>query len=198
MRERQGPKAAQAEATRTALIAIARAEFAKRGYEAVSLDDILKRAGLTKGAIYHHFGDKKGLFRAVVIRVQSEVADKARKAGHAKPEPLEALLAVCTSFFSQLANPRVMRIVCREAGVFLSWAECAEIDDKHMLAVMRAFVGALQVSGGMTELDTEATTRVVTGSIYQVVEWASHGVTRKRAAQGEAVLLSMIRAVASG
>jgi AcrR family transcriptional regulator len=196
MRERQGSKAAQAEATRAALIAIARTEFAKRGYEAVSLDDILKRTGLTKGAIYHHFGDKKGLFREVVIRVQSEVAAKARKAGHGQRDPLEALLAVCTSFFLHLARPQVMRIVCREAGVFLSWAECAEIDDKYMLAVMREFVGALRACGGMTELDPEATTRVVTGSIYQIVEWASHGVKRKRVAQGELVLLSMIRAVA--
>lgn len=66
---RKTTKTAQATATKERLIGIARAQFAERGYEAVSLDDILKKANLTKGAIYHHFGDKKGLFREVVTLV---------------------------------------------------------------------------------------------------------------------------------
>ena len=83
-----------------------------------------------------------------------------------------------------------------EAGVFLSWAECAEIDDKHMLAVMREFVGASQASGMLASLDTEAITRVITGSIYQTVEWASHGSTPSRISKGEEVVLSLVRAAA--
>lgn len=193
---RKTTKTAQATATKERLIGIARAQFAERGYEAVSLDDILKKANLTKGAIYHHFGDKKGLFREVVTLVQSEVAAKARRVGQAQTEPIEALLAVCRSFFSQLRKPDVMRIVCMEAGVFLSWAECAEIDDKHMLAVMREFVAASQASGGLASLDMEAITRVITGSIYQTVEWASHGRTPSRIAKGEEVVLSLVRAAA--
>jgi AcrR family transcriptional regulator len=190
-------RAAQAIATKEQLIGIARTQFAERGYEAVSLDDILKQSKLTKGAIYHHFGDKKGLFREVVTLVQSEVAAKARRAGKAQTEPLEALLAVCRSFFSQLSKPDVMRIVCMEAGVFLSWAECTEIDDRHMLAVMREFVLSSQESGLLVSLDAEAITRVITGSIYQTVEWASHDKTPSRINSGEKVVLSLVRAAAN-
>jgi len=189
-------KTAQAVATKQRLIGIARAQFAKCGYDEVSLEDILKEARLTKGAIYHHFGDKKGLFRDVVTQVQSEVAAKARRVGHAQTDPLEALIAVCRSLFSQLRKPDVMRIVCVEGGVFLSWAEYGEIDDEHMLAVMREFVDCGQAAGILTSLDLEAITRVITGSIYQTVEWASHGRTSSRIAKGEEVLLTLIRAAA--
>jgi AcrR family transcriptional regulator len=81
--------------TKERLVAIARRQFAERGYDGTSLEYILPDAGLTKGALYHHFGDKKGRFREVVIAVQSEVAANAREAGSRKSDPVEALLAVC-------------------------------------------------------------------------------------------------------
>lgn len=189
-------KAAQGASTRERLINAARPLFAERGYDALSLDDVLRVVGLTKGAIYHHFGDKKGLFREVVMGVQGEVAREAKRAGDAQNDPVDALQAVCSSFFRQLQKPDVMRIVCRDAGVFLSWAECTAIDEKHMLAVMRDFIGAAQTADIFPPLDLEASTRVITGAIYQTVEWASHGETTQRIAAGEAVLMAALAGLA--
>lgn len=185
-------KAAKAADTHHQLVQGARAAFADRGYGDVSLNDILTPLQLTKGALYHHFRDKKDLFRAVLVAVQSEVAASAREAGRAAPDPFEGLKAVCRTFLHELRKPDVMRIVCIDAGAILTWAECAEIDEKQMLSVMRDMIGAAQASGALAGLDPEATTRALAGAIYQTVEWASHDEAHNRIAQGEIVLLRLL------
>lgn len=186
------PKAVQAAETRQTLLRVAQELFAVAGYGEVSLDDILKKVRLTKGALYHHFRDKRDLFREVLAGVQQQVATRARSTGDAVAEPLPALKAVCRSFLADLQEPDVMHIVCRDAGAVLSWAECAEIDERHMLAVLRDFIRAAQKAGALAPLDPEATTRVLAGAIYHTVEWASHEDARKRTTQGEKVILRLI------
>ncbi|WP_176224575.1 TetR/AcrR family transcriptional regulator [Paracoccus sp. J56] len=193
---REPSRAARAAETRQRLVQVAQGLFAARGYGDVSLDDVLKGVQLTKGALYHHFRDKKDLFRAVLVTVQTQVAASARAAGDAAPDPFRGLKAVCQAFLHELRKPDVMRIVCCDAGAVLTWAECAEIDEQHMLAVMRDFIGAAQASGGIAALDREATTRVIAGAIYQTVEWASHDEPEERMAQGETVIMRLLDGLA--
>lgn len=164
----------------------------------MSLDDVLTGVHLTKGALYHHFRDKKDLFRAVLVTVQTQVAARARAAGDAATDPFLGLKTVCRTFLHELRKPDVMRIVCRDAGAVLTWAECAEIDQQHMLAVMRDSIGAAQASGAIAALDREATTRVIAGAIYQTVEWASHDEAEDRMAQGETVIMRLLDGLANG
>lgn len=196
MRELSRSRAARAAETQQNLVRMAQELFATRGYGDVSLDDVLKGVQLTKGALYHHFRDKKDLFRAVLVTVQTQVAVRARTAGDAAPDPFQGLKAVCQAFLHELRKPDVMRIVCRDAGAVLTWAECAEIDQQHMLAVMRDFIGAAQASGALVALDQEATTRVIAGAIYQTVEWASHDDAEGRMKQGEAVIMRLLDGIA--
>lgn len=196
MRELSKARAARAVETQQHLVRVAQELFAARGYGDVSLDDVLKGVQLTKGALYHHFRDKKDLFRAVLVTVQKQVAASARTAGDAISDPFQGLKAVCRAFLHELRKPDVMRIVCRDAGAVLTWAECAEIDQKHMLAVMRDFIGAAQASGTLPPLDLEATTRVIAGAIYQTVEWASHEETADRMTQGETVIMRLLDGIA--
>lgn len=109
MREISKFKAAKAAETHRQLVQVARAVFADRGYSEVSLNDILAPLQLTKGALYHHFRDKKDLFRAVLVAVQSEVAASAREAGVAASDPFQGLKAVCRTFLHELRKPDVMR-----------------------------------------------------------------------------------------
>ena len=93
MTPRPGSKAAQREATRAALVTEARRRFARQGYAAVGLAEIVAAAGVTKGALYHHFGSKAALFQAVVQQVQQEVADRVAAAAEAHARPWDQLVA---------------------------------------------------------------------------------------------------------
>lgn len=196
-RTRGKPKALQAAETRALLIGTARRLFAERGFARVSLQDVLLERGLTKGAIYHHFRDKQALFHAVVVDVQASIAEAAAQAGARGGDPWLALERVCRAFFRELQRPDAMRIVCQDAGVVLSWAECGAIDERYMLATLRRFIDEAADAGLLPPVDRDALQRIITGAIYHTVEWASHDQAARRIAAGERTLLLMLRALKS-
>src|SRR6516225_12117070 len=99
-------KAAQREATTAALIDAARDLFADRGYANVGTEEIVQRAGVTRGALYHHFrGGKEELFRAVVVQVSAETARRVRDAARSDDDPWNALLRGIDSFLDACALP---------------------------------------------------------------------------------------------
>src|SRR3954464_14217135 len=104
-------KAAQSEATRGALVRAARELFGDRGYSAVGTEEIVRAAGVTRGALYHQFEDKRALFRAVFEEVEAELIAGAigHEAGH--EDPLEAMKAACRGWLAASARPEAQRIV---------------------------------------------------------------------------------------
>ena len=78
------------EETRAKLVRAARAAFAENGYAASSMDDLTAQAGLTRGALYHNFGDKKGLLQAVIDQLDGEILVRMRAAREAKLAGLSA------------------------------------------------------------------------------------------------------------
>jgi len=118
-------KVAQAEATRGELLRVAADLFAERGYAGASLDDIAHAAGLTKGALYHHFRDKRGLFEAVVGRVLEEdlgriQRDSKRLAGE-RSESWQRLLALTDLFLDGFADARHCHVVWVDGPAVLGW-----------------------------------------------------------------------------
>ncbi len=169
-------KAEQATQTRALVIGAARALFAERGYDGVGLDDIVAALPVTKGAIYHHFGDKHGLFRAVVEDAQRELVEIVSTAGEATVDPWAALEAACDAFFEALAHPGLMRIVCAEAGLFLAYHELSAIDDAYGMKVLHRFLDPAFAGGLISaDLDSEAIARLLSGAIYYGAEWAAGG-----------------------
>jgi AcrR family transcriptional regulator len=125
---RASANASHGEKSRHAILREARFLFASEGYASVSIDRVLAGLNLTKGSFYHHFEDKKALFKDVVAEVQLEVATRAKR--HETTQSAgEALLETCHSFFSDLQRADVMRIICRDAGSILTSTECTEIDE---------------------------------------------------------------------
>ena len=88
-----GRKAEQSEATRAALIAAARRLFGERGYAAVGTEEIVRAAGVTRGALYHHFGGKRELLEAVYEQVEGEITQRIAEGALAGSDPLEAMRA---------------------------------------------------------------------------------------------------------
>lgn len=99
------------EETRLRLIAAGRRAFAEKGFAAASMDDLTAAAGLTRGALYHHFGDKKGLLAAVVAQIDGEMAERARLAGEKASTGWAALEAQGVAYIEAALDPEIQRIV---------------------------------------------------------------------------------------
>src|SRR5437588_197561 len=115
-------KAAQREATTAALVDAARELFAGRGYANVGTEEIVQQAGVTRGALYHHFrGGKEELFRAVVVQISAETAGRVREVARANDDPWNALIHGIDAFLDACALPDVQRILLVDGPAVLGW-----------------------------------------------------------------------------
>lgn len=105
--------------TRKKLIEVARRAFAEYGYAETSMDKLTAEAGLTRGALYHHFGDKKGLFAVVVDQIDSEMALTAQQQLHDKQDVWRGLLLEGRTYIEHALNPEFQRIVLRDGPAVL-------------------------------------------------------------------------------
>jgi AcrR family transcriptional regulator len=131
-------QAARSEATRAKLIAAAADLFARRGYAGVGTEEIVKRARVTRGALYHHFADKRDLFRAVHESLEAELVERIAAAlGAAGTEdPVEAMKVAVSAFLDGTLDEGRARITLIEAPSVLGWAEWREIDERHGLGLV--------------------------------------------------------------
>src|SRR5918997_1184618 len=139
--ECSGGRRTQAErraATRRALLDAARGLFAERGYHGTAAEEIVRRAGVTRGAMYPHFEDKRGLFRAVVEEIETEVdeavLEAARGSMRESGDPLEAWMAGFYASLDVYSRPDVRRIQLGGSPAGLRWEEWREIDAAHAVA----------------------------------------------------------------
>jgi AcrR family transcriptional regulator len=133
-------RVAQGDATRAALVSAARELFGEQGYVDTSNDEIVARAGVTKGALYHHFSGKEDIFRAVFEQVQREVSDQA-VAEFLGPDSWQALLSGCALWVDAHMDPAVRRIVLQDARAVLAWDEVRAIENRYGATALR---GALR------------------------------------------------------
>jgi AcrR family transcriptional regulator len=143
---RLGRREAEARATREALIEAALESFAARGYAAVGTEEIVARAKVTRGALYHHFADKRDLFRAVHEQMEAELVEEIgrRLAEAAVSDPIEALRVGIRSFLDACTDPSFARITLIDAPAVLGWEEWRRIDEEHALKlVVLALEGAM-------------------------------------------------------
>ena len=129
-------RAAQGAATRATLIDVACKLFGDKGFQETSLDEVVARAKVTKGALYHHFQGKDDLFRAVYEQVQKEVSDKV-VAEFLRPDPWEALQVGCELWIDAHLDPAVQRIAMRDARAVLGWEAVREVESRYGAVPLR-------------------------------------------------------------
>ena len=106
--------------TRKKLITVARRVFAEHGYAETSMDKLTAEAGLTRGALYHHFGDKKGLFAAVVDQIDTEMAEHSKAEAHHAPDDLwQGLMLEGRTYIEKALNPEFQQIVLKDGPAVL-------------------------------------------------------------------------------
>jgi len=144
-------KAEQAETTRATLIAAARALFAERGYAAVGTEEIVRAAGVTRGALYHHFAGKQELFQAVYESVEQQLVEQiAASALAGASDPLEALRAGAQAFLDACEDPAVQRIALVDAPSVLGWEQWRDIGLRYGFGLVQGTVQAA-IDAGLIE-----------------------------------------------
>lgn len=145
------PRAREPEATRERLIGAARELFARRGYADVGTEEIVKRARVTRGALYHHFADKRDLFRAVHEQVEAEVTATVaeRLAAGRVDDPVAALLEGTRTFLDACTDPELARIALLEAPSVLGWAEWRRIEERYGLGLVTAALEGAMAAGAL-------------------------------------------------
>lgn len=125
------------EATRGALLAAARALFVEKGYAATSTPDIAAMAGITRGALYHHFEDKRALFRAVLEEEARAVADEIERAAPATRSPRKALLAGSQAYLDAMTVEGRTRLLLIDGPAVLGVGETLALDEMHAGRTLR-------------------------------------------------------------
>lgn len=131
------------EATRLALIEAARRLFVEKGYAETATPDIVAEAGVTRGALYHHFEDKKALFRAVLEREAEAVAARIEAVSLPAGSPREALLLGASAYFDAMAAPGRTRLLLLEAPAVLGFEGAGAIDRDNAEATLMEGLSAL-------------------------------------------------------
>ncbi|SEM10071.1 TetR/AcrR family transcriptional regulator [Xaviernesmea oryzae] len=157
---------------RAKLIAAARKAFAEKGYAAASMDELTAEAGLTRGALYHNFGDKRGLFAAVVNQIDSEMAARARTVAAAEPDEWKGLLAEGIAYIKMALDPEVQRIVLLDGPAVLGDPSRWPSQD-NCLQITKQAVERLIASGTMRPLDAEAVARLISGASLNAALWVA-------------------------
>ena len=142
-----GRKAEQSDATRGALIAAARKLFTERGYAATSTTEIAARAGVTRGALYHHFPAKHDLFRAVFEQLEREVTEHVAKEALTGGDPLDQLRAGSRAYLDVCLDAAVQRVVLVEGPSVLGWEMWQEIESRYGYGLVVAGLEAAMTAG---------------------------------------------------
>jgi AcrR family transcriptional regulator len=159
-------KAAQREATTAALIAAARVLFAEKGYAGVGTEEIVQRAGVTRGALYHHFrGGKEDLFHAVLVQVSAETTQRVLAKADAAGDPWETLMVGVDAFLDASAIPEVQRIMLVDGPAVLGWDVWRAADGEFALSALEQALQHAMDTGGMVSQPARPLAHVLLGAI---------------------------------
>ncbi len=143
-------RAERSEETRGRLIDVGRRLFAERGFAATATEDLVLQAGVTRGALYHHFHDKRALFGAVFEQTEGDVAARLSAAAAEAGDPWQALRAAVQTFLDVCLDPAIQRITLIDAPAVLGWEAWRQSGARYALGLLQGMLSAL-IEGGYIE-----------------------------------------------
>lgn len=169
--------------TRARLLDAGRTLFATEGYADVSTQTIVDAAGVTRGALYHQFGDKAGLFAAVYEDVESDLvaAIVTRIGTAAATSQLDAMRLGARLFLEECSSPTVQRIVLIDAPAVLGWAGWREVGLRYGLGVIEAMLVQAVADGVIPEQPTRPTAHVLLGALDEAALYIARADDRETA-----------------
>lgn len=159
--------------TRAKLIKAARQAFATQGYADSSMDDLTAEAGLTRGALYHHFGGKKGLLEAVIAQIDSEMVQRLAVVIEQASSTWEGFIEESIAYIRMALEPEIQRIVLLDGPAVLGDSSRWASQNACMRSTERS-IQKLMDEGTVRAVDAEAMARMVMGALLNASLWIAH------------------------
>jgi AcrR family transcriptional regulator len=178
--------AQMSEATRHQLLGEARRAFAEHGYGQAPIEEVVRACGLTRGAIYHHFGSKQGLFLAVMRELDREILERIT-AGDRPPrsgDPVAELLRACRGYLEATTDPGVRRILLVDGpAVLATLGDAAEVRAASEASIrpLRDGLAELDAIGWLRACDLEVTASMLGGALFEAALWIGASARPKKA-----------------
>ncbi|MFF0724819.1 TetR/AcrR family transcriptional regulator [Streptomyces sp. NPDC004134] len=195
-----GDRRTQAErsvATRQALITAGRELFGRLGYGGVSTVAIADAAGVSRGAMYHQFADKRDLFEAVFEDVERALVGEidAAVAASGSADPVDNLIVGCLAWLDASADPAVQRIILLDAPAVLGWARWREVELRHTIGLLESTLSVAVAAGRIRTEAVRPLALVLVGALDEAAQYLAHGGDAPR---DDAAVKSIIRQLISG
>jgi AcrR family transcriptional regulator len=168
-------QAERSDATRGALVAAGRALFGRDGFAATSIEDLAREAGVTRGALYHHFDSKEAVFEAVFEQVEADLVMRAGAAAAKGKDAWRRLQLACAAFLQDASEPEAQRIISIDGPSVLGWARWREIEERYALGGLRATLDAAVQEGMLKNRDTETLAHLLLGALTEATLVMSSG-----------------------
>ncbi len=168
-------QAERREVTQSALLAAARKLFGERGFAGVPIEEIASEAGVTRGALYHHFKSKEALFAMVFERVEQELIMHAAGVAGQEPDPWSQLRNGCRAFLEAVSEPPMARIVLQDAPAVLGWQKWREVDLKYSLALVTNALKMAMDAGQMRVRTPEPAAHLLLGALNEAAMMIGSG-----------------------
>jgi AcrR family transcriptional regulator len=158
----------QGQATRSALIDVATELFAANGYDATAIPAVLDAAGVSRGALYHHFESKEALFEAVLESVEASATVKVTRAARAATDPLDGLRRGCAAYLAMCRDATVRQISLIDAPAVVGWERWREIDEQHAFGLVKAAIAAIAADGRVKPELVDVMAHMVLAALLEV------------------------------
>jgi AcrR family transcriptional regulator len=180
-------KVEQGRLTRERLIATATRLFAENGYDRTSIEAVLQRADVSRGALYHHFANKEELFAAVLEAVEARIQGAIVAEAIASRDPVEALRTACRTWVRLAGDPTIQRIAIIDAPAVVGWQKWREIDGRHNFGMLRATLEAIAATGRIRRDSVDLLAHLLLAALLEAALVIAHS-GGPAAEQQEAVL----------
>lgn len=182
----------EADQTVETLIDIATLLFSEKGYHKVSLEEIVQTAQLTRGAVYHHFKNKKGLFFAVFERAHTIVAEEINKVDERIQDPWEQLVEGCKVFIQTVSKATVYRIILIDGPAVLGWQTFRELDQENSMRLLQNQIEYLQEIDMLKNVSSKALTHALSGAINETSVWVAEQKDKQEAMKEAMIVIESI------
>lgn len=193
-------QADRTKATREALIGAARTLFTERGYENVATEEVVRAAGVTRGALYHHFGDKASLLEAVYERIEAESTERVARVvlGSELHSPLAAMKAGVEAFLDECEKPELRQIALHDAPAVLGWERWREIGAANGLGLIEASLAAAIEAGEIRDLPVKPLAHLLLGALDEAAMLLARDERPGARAEVTEVLVTLLESFAVG
>ena len=188
------------EATRAAIISAARALFTVHGYAETPLETVASEADVTRGALYHHFEDKRALFLAVFVALQEELAAKLLAAADLEADPWSRFVRGVDTFLDACLEPEFRRIALIDAPAVLGPDVWRSVEERYGLGITEASLKSVMEAGAIAQQPVRPLAHVVLGALQAAGLAIAQASTAKRRARREtgASVHSLLRGLRAG